>query len=246
MPEIALYQFPPMEGVDSGSPFCAKVHRALTYKKLTYEVRTVMTPGELKRINPHRVKVPALQYDGEIIVDSTQILVFLDQKHPSPTLYPADPSALARVRLLEDWADESLYWFTVYLRWAVDHSFQALAQCLFSTLPPPIRWLVPSFVRRGVLKSLRGQGIGRLSQAEVEEAHEAHLDMLEVLLGEGPFFVGEALSAADLALFGPLQGLLSPVTPEAGERIRCRARLMQWLRAVDAQTSGEYTAEIPS
>ena len=34
MPDITLYQFGPMEGVDSLSPFCTKVHRALGAKRV--------------------------------------------------------------------------------------------------------------------------------------------------------------------------------------------------------------------
>jgi glutathione S-transferase len=44
--------------------------------------------------------VPVLDYDGEILAESMDIVRFLDQRHPDPPLYPPDPTeALAFV----DW-----------------------------------------------------------------------------------------------------------------------------------------------
>jgi glutathione S-transferase len=36
--------------------------------------------------------VPVLDYDGEIVVDSMDIVRFLDERHPDPPLYPGDPT----------------------------------------------------------------------------------------------------------------------------------------------------------
>jgi glutathione S-transferase len=35
--------------------------------------------------------VPVLDYDGEILVESMDIVRFLDERHPEPPLYPPDP-----------------------------------------------------------------------------------------------------------------------------------------------------------
>jgi glutathione S-transferase len=44
--------------------------------------------------------VPVLDYDGQIVVESMDIVRFLDQRHPDPPLYPADPS---EVLAFVDW-----------------------------------------------------------------------------------------------------------------------------------------------
>jgi glutathione S-transferase len=44
--------------------------------------------------------VPVLDYDGEILVESTEIVRELDRRHPQPPLYPADPS---EVLAFVDW-----------------------------------------------------------------------------------------------------------------------------------------------
>ena len=36
--------------------------------------------------------VPVLDYDGEILVESMDIVRFLDERHPDPPLYPPDPA----------------------------------------------------------------------------------------------------------------------------------------------------------
>lgn len=241
MPEITLYQFAGLEGLESGSPFCIKVHRALCAKGLEYTVQNVASPGEMKRINPGKSKVPVLEYDGEMTVDSTRIIEVLEERHPDPPLLPADAGARARVRLLEDWADEALYWFPVYLRWTDDTNYQVLYRTFFSKMPIPIRWFVPGIVRKGVIKQVRSQGLGLEDQATVLEALEGHCQMLEALLVDSEYLTGDEITAADLAVFGPMAALRAEITPQGREVIGRHERLLQYLKAVDSATSGEHT-----
>jgi len=46
--------------------------------------------------------VPVLDYDGEIVVESMDIVRFLDERHPEPPLYPPDAS---EVLAFIDWFD---------------------------------------------------------------------------------------------------------------------------------------------
>jgi glutathione S-transferase len=94
------------------SPFSAKVRIALREKGLPFEdVQLPITrhaivekPAALLRANP-RAQVPAL-FDGDLVLyDSTVILEYLEERHPRPGLWPAEVTARARARLLEDDAD---------------------------------------------------------------------------------------------------------------------------------------------
>jgi len=242
MPTITLHQFGPFPGVDSGSPFCTKVHRALAFKGIAYRPKNAASPAAIKRINP-RGKLPVLEIDGRLIADSSAILRALDELQPAPRLYPEGAAARARVEVLEDWADESLYWFCVHQRWGVDENFPRLAKEL-TFIPVALRWIVPSMIRRGVVKSLFAQGLGRLTQDEVLAQLEARLDMLVGLLGQDPFFCGDAPTAADFAIFGPLQGLRQEMTPAARERVNARRSLVDWMKRVDEAAHGEHTAPV--
>ena len=98
------------------SLFTGKVRIALDEKGLAYELVSVpfsragYEPKHPKvvELNPKR-QVPVL-VDGDLaIYDSTIILEYLEDRHPTPPLYPRDPAARARCRVLEAAADEILF-----------------------------------------------------------------------------------------------------------------------------------------
>lgn len=96
------------------SMFGAKAEIAAHEKGLDFEL--IMVPFEMKtlyqpkhpevvRINPKR-QVPVL-IDGDLeIFDSTQIFEYFETVSPEPALWPSDPKARARARLLEHKSDE--------------------------------------------------------------------------------------------------------------------------------------------
>jgi glutathione S-transferase len=96
------------------SMFGAKAEIAAREKGL--DVELVMVPFEMVtlyqpkhpevlRINPKR-QVPVLA-DGDLeIFDSTQIFEYFETVKPEPPLWPAEPRARARARLLEHKSDE--------------------------------------------------------------------------------------------------------------------------------------------
>lgn len=102
---IKLYDFPQ-------SPYCQKVRLVLAEKDLSYEKAFVdLTKGgqktpEFLRLNPYG-KVPVLMDDDEIIYDSTVINEYLEDEYPHPPLMPTQSGERARVRIFEDFADNS-------------------------------------------------------------------------------------------------------------------------------------------
>lgn len=57
-----------------------------------------LTP-EFKAINPQML-VPALDVDGEVLIQSPAIIEWLEESHPAPPLLPSDAFGRARVRAL--------------------------------------------------------------------------------------------------------------------------------------------------
>jgi glutathione S-transferase len=98
------------------SLFSRKVEIALGEKGLVCEREMVpftQTEGYAPKhpavlaANP-KAEVPVL-VDGELtLFDSTVILEYLEDAYPAPALYPREPAARARCRLLELFADEIL------------------------------------------------------------------------------------------------------------------------------------------
>jgi len=82
-----------------------RVRIALNLKKLDWEyvsVNLLRDGGEQLRpeyraINPQQL-IPALRDGDAIIPQSLAIIEYLEEKHPEPSLYPADPVERARAR----------------------------------------------------------------------------------------------------------------------------------------------------
>ncbi|WP_166422128.1 glutathione S-transferase [Paraglaciecola sp. 20A4] len=74
---------------------------ALYHKGLDYEVEIVYPNQEPEFLAKSPMgKVPALETDDGIIVETNIILEYLDAKYPDKPLYPSDPFAQARVKEL--------------------------------------------------------------------------------------------------------------------------------------------------
>ncbi len=76
-----------------------RVRIALHLKGIDYDYVAIpsLPPGDYRRINPQGL-MPALEIDGNVIAQSTAILEFLEETHPSPPLLPTDPVGRAEVR----------------------------------------------------------------------------------------------------------------------------------------------------
>ena len=95
-----------------GSPFVRKALVVLEEKGLSYELETMVSVSpkspELLALHPMG-KIPILR-DGELVVpDSSVICAYLEKKHPSPALYPADPADFAKALFLEEYADTAIF-----------------------------------------------------------------------------------------------------------------------------------------
>jgi glutathione S-transferase len=92
------------------SPFARKVRMVLHLKGLEFRSLDALALGEqaaLRAVNP-RGEVPAL-VDGDVtVVNSADIVAYLDHRHPEPAVLPADPGARVAARAWERLADGEL------------------------------------------------------------------------------------------------------------------------------------------
>src|SRR5262245_46877499 len=96
---------------DVFSPYARKVRLALYEKDVPFE-RVRALHGDCNRtdflhVNP-RAEVPALVDDGFALFDSTVICEYLEDRWPTPALYPRDVRLRATCRRIEDLADTQL------------------------------------------------------------------------------------------------------------------------------------------
>jgi len=198
------------------SPFCLKVRSVLNYKGVPYERVPVLGPSlmELLRRSPVG-KVPALDIDGRLLIDSTDIAHAIERLFPEPAILPAEPRLQGLSHALEDWSDEALYFLGLYFQWVEPRGRPMLREAFGST---PLGVGARLFYQRRIAAQLRGQGTGRKTPAHIATDLERALTALTSLLSDQPFLLGERPYLCDFAVNAQLVYLARP--PGSAEILR--------------------------
>lgn len=161
------------------SPFTRKVRLVLAFKGIPFEsVDALATQhhAELVRENP-RGEVPVLDDDGFRVVNSSDIVAYLEDRWPTPAVLPGDARARAQARAWERFSDV-----------VVDAIVHDVSIWIWPTHrrtdPPPA----------GLLE------VGRADLGEIA-------CRIESSLGDAGFLCGGTPSVADFALFPHLSSL---------------------------------------
>jgi len=206
------------------SAFCEKVRLILAVKGLHADLIEVV-PGmgqvALFRLSGQR-QVPVLVDGEEVVADSTEIALYLEQRHPQPPLLPADGPARARVLLLEDWADTALAAGVRQALWQAAVADPVLRSALLpEATPSPLRRLVGA-LPGGVLSPLNDTVSEVINPLQASQLRR-NLDQLLVLVRHSSYLEGEQLSLADLAVVAQLSLLRFAAdagAPLAGRGVR--------------------------
>ena len=102
----------------------------LNYKGIPYEEKywLLAERKKVRAINPTG-KLPALEHGGRIIGDSTDVAHYIEEQFPQKPLIPAEPAPRALVHIIEDWADESLYFYEMHLRFTTPGNRERKSHC---------------------------------------------------------------------------------------------------------------------
>ncbi|MGI9592174.1 MAG: glutathione S-transferase family protein [Myxococcota bacterium] len=205
------------------APFTEKCRRGLAYKGLDYEFRVPAGPEDYVRWSPKTGLLPVMRVDGELVSDSTDILLKLDELRPDPPLLSPDPVAAEQQRNLEEWADESfLYYFQQWRRLDASRGDED-----------------PSTSRlRRFGAWLRAGGTWERPETAILRGIDLRLDDLANLLGARSFFYSDQLSMADLAVYGMLYTMGLGAIPGAAPLITTRPTLLELMRRVEERTGG--------
>tara|TARA_Y100000031_G_C8161539_1_gene357265 strand:- start:473 stop:823 length:351 start_codon:yes stop_codon:yes gene_type:complete len=79
----------------------------------------------------------------------------------------------------------------------------------FAPLPAPVRPLIAALARRDTLRSLRGQGVGRHSAAEVAAMGCRDIETVAAVLGNQEFMMGAEPSGIDATAYAFLAAILA-------------------------------------
>jgi glutathione S-transferase len=234
---ITLYQF-------EISPFADKVRRAMRLKSVPFAVVEIRLRerGKYRQISPTG-KFPAIVHGGGTIVDSTDILRFLESRYPDPPLVPASPRDAALATILEDWADESLYFYDLTMRpWKQNREW--FVRDLLAHEPEgPLRSLMAAAIPGAISKVASSQGLGRKSEEAVKADLASLYGALDGLLADAEWLAGPRLSHADLAVRSMVNVL--DRTVEGAALKSARPALDDWCRRVDAAAPPEGISRPP-
>ena len=202
---IKLFQFAPALGLPNASPFCMKVETYLRMADLPFEIPRA-TLGHLR--NAPKGKMPYIEDQGRLVADSSFIIDYLKATYGDPLDgwldAPQEAVALAFARLLE----ENLYWAVIYTRWVEPQGWQLTRSAFFGTLSAPLKWVLPALARRGIIKELHGQGMGRHSREEIMTIGRRDISALADFLSDKPYFMGEQPCSLDASAYAFLANLL--------------------------------------
>ncbi len=228
--KIELLELTTPAEVESYSPFCLKIHRALKVAGLPYTCRHGgRGPGSFRAYNP-AAQVPVLLIDGEVIADSTRIF------HRITELAPNAFDTSAEAWLWEDFADTALNNYLVAARWFDERNWPRVRQAYFGAMPAPLRALLVPRGRKRVLAALLGRDATRQGAAALWERFENTLDQLEARTPTYGYWVSDKISVADIAIFAQLHSLRLPLTPPQHEALNKRPKLIAYLDRIEMGT----------
>ncbi len=228
MAKLVLHQY-------EVSPFAAKVRRALRYKGLDFDVKNyrVVDAGKIRKTVSPTGKTPVLEDETGLVVDSSAILRHLDQRYPEPPLIPSSPADRAHAHIIEDWADESLFFYDLAMRgWP--NNIDWLKRDVLSHDSGFMRWLMYRLLDSFVRKTGQAQGIGRKDRDTICSEVAAHFDAVVDMLGDRDWLVGAHLSVADIAVASMCTVIER--AEEAAALMQARPALQAWRARVDAAT----------
>jgi glutathione S-transferase len=137
-----------------------------------------------------------------------------------------------------------LYWAMVASRWLDDEWWPNIVTGFFASMPFPIRHIAPVVARRQVRQTLFLQGLGRHTQEEQDGFTRRDLDAIAKKVGDGPFLLGDKLTAFDFGIASFLAGTIDnqPAT-RMGAITREYTSLVDYTERVQA-TVGAYCREV--
>lgn len=219
------------------SPFCDKLRRLMNYKGVAFDVRdyALVSGKKIKQFNPTG-KLPALEHDGKFINDSTDIAWYLEQQFPQHPVIPTDPKQKALMHVLEDWADESLYFYEMTMRFVKSTKARDNISKMLQFDTGFTRWYMEKILpsKMGVNMICSMQGTGRKSMAQLKIDIGRHVQAVADLLGEGQWLVGDSLTLADLSVYSMFFCMLD--APEAKAIIDAKPTVGAWMQRLRAAT----------
>ncbi len=181
---------------------CAiKVRLALAEKALEWQGQVLdLRRGDQHRpeylkLNPNGV-VPTLVHEGRVVIESTLIVEYLDERFPDPALMPAGPYERALVRLWMKKIDDGLHAACSAVTFAIAFRGEMLKKSPADLEAHLARIPNPEYRERQRLSIAHGLSAPHVALAV--RVYDQYIGEMEGSLADSPYLVGGAYSLADL------------------------------------------------
>lgn len=250
-PQTTLYMWPGFQLPQypfcfSATPFAIKIQRILNYKRLPFAIKEIHFSERNQELPlvTQSGKLPILEYDGQFIDDSTQIAIFLEEKHPEFSLFSDDPTESAHIHFLEEWADEVLYRYRQYGEQAFQTS-DRIVEAYFDGYSDSEKEQALKARLESQRITLHHQGFGRYSEEKFWSEFRRSLANLSHLISQNGYLVGSRVSLADIAVFSQIYRAMAGTDPWYETEIKEYPHILQWLKNIDELTSTPAPKDAP-
>lgn len=181
---------------------------------------------DYQRINPNGV-VPTLVHDGQVVIESNDILTYLDERFPNPPLRPPSTDARSRMEALIALSSAFQPTIKVLSHERLFRPFRRVDAATIELFQSQHR--DPSLV--AFMRDYAEDGPAWRKRVRTAEVHlESTLDRLEAALAEAPFLSGELYGLADISWVVNANRLR-----QAGVHLSRWPRFDDWARRVMAR-----------
>jgi glutathione S-transferase len=213
-------------GVEN-SPFSVKVRSYFRYKQIPHEwiVRNLTTMPEYQKYAKLPIVPLVVTPDDQPLQDSTPIIDWVEEKHPEPSIHPADEPSRFFSCLIEEFGDEWGNKWMLHYRWAREADQKAASTRLVAEMMPDTPEAQRIETAAGIAERMKGRvwfvGSNEVTASQIEDSWAEGLDLLQAHLADRPFLFGGAPSFGDFGLWGQIYNCGADPTP--GEMLRSRA-----------------------
>jgi len=178
-----------------------KARLALAEKGVSFDSRLLtlrgdqFDPGYMK-LNPNAV-VPTIVHDGNVIVESTVIMHYVDEAFSGPALMPADPLARAKVCMTTKPMDEYVHVSCMTLTFATANR-ASLARLTPQEMDAELA-KSPDRKRAEIKRQVVTQGLEAPLVVDALHQHGKLLDRIEAAIKNSSYIAGREWSLADAA-----------------------------------------------
>jgi glutathione S-transferase len=178
-----------------------KARLALAEKSVDFESRLMtlrgdqFDPGYVK-LNPNAV-VPTLVHAGNVVIESTVIMRYVDEALPGVALVPVDPLARAKVRMTEKLMDEHVHVSCMTITFATANR-ASLAQMEPAKMEAALA-KAPDPKRSDIKRQVVARGLDAAPVVEALRHQEKLLDHIETAVKNARYIAGASWSLADAA-----------------------------------------------